>query len=81
MDEQQLTKLLQDEGFDDVYVWEDGPDMNYPPHQHPDVSAHIILAGEMTVTIDGQTTHLQTGRALRYSGQDAPLRPHGSGGL
>jgi quercetin dioxygenase-like cupin family protein len=53
MDEQQLTKQLQDEGFDDVYVWEDGPDMNYPFHQHPDVSAHIILAGEMTVTLDG----------------------------
>ena len=53
MDEQLLTKQLQDEGFDDVYIWEAGPDMNYPPHQHPDVSAHIILTGEMTVTVDG----------------------------
>ena len=81
MDEQQLTKQLQDEGFDDVYVWEDGPDMNYPPHQHPDVSAHIILAGEMTVTARWANPHLQTGRALRYSRQDTPRRPHGPGGL
>jgi mannose-6-phosphate isomerase-like protein (cupin superfamily) len=54
MDEQQLTKQLLEEGFDDVYVWEDGPNVYYPEHRHPGVSAHIILEGEMTVSLDGQ---------------------------
>ena len=69
MDEQQLTKQLQDEGFDDVYVWEDAPGMNYPPHQHPDVSAHIILAGEMTVTLDGQTRTYKPGERFDIPGK------------
>ena len=81
MDEQLLTKQLQDEGFDDVYVWEDGPDMNYPPHQHPDVSAHIILTGEMTVTVDGQTRTYKPGERFDIPGQDTALRAHGPGGL
>ena len=80
MDEQQLTKQLQDEGFDDVYVWEDSPDMNYPPHQHPDVSAHIILAGEMTVTVDGQTRTYKPGERFDIPGKtphSARMGPEG----
>jgi mannose-6-phosphate isomerase-like protein (cupin superfamily) len=69
MDEQLLTKQLQDEGFDDVYVWEDEPEMNYPPHQHPDVSAHIILAGEITVTVDGKTTTYKPGDRFDIQGK------------
>jgi quercetin dioxygenase-like cupin family protein len=69
MDEQLLMKQLQDEGFDDVYVWEDSPDMNYPPHQHPDVSAHIILTGEMTVTVDGQTRTYKPGERFDIPGK------------
>lgn len=61
MDEETFMKQLQDEGFDDVSVWEDGPEMTYPPHQHPDVSAHIILTGEMTVTVNGQTRTYRAG--------------------
>ncbi len=80
MDEQQLTKQLQEEGFDDVYVWEDGPDMNYPPHQHPAVSAHIILTGEMTVTVDGKTTTYKPGERFDIPGKtphSARMGPEG----
>ena len=80
MDEQQLTKQLQDEGFGDVYVWEDGPDMTYPTHQHPDVSAHIILAGEMTVTVDGHTRTYKPGERFDIPGKtphSARMGPEG----
>lgn len=69
MDEELLTKQLQDEGFGDVYVWEDSPDMNYPPHQHPAVSAHIILEGEMTVTVNGETRTYKPGDRFDIPGK------------
>ncbi|MDR3677674.1 MAG: cupin domain-containing protein [Acidobacteriota bacterium] len=75
MDEQQLTKQLQDEGFDDVYVWEDGAEMNYPLHQHPDVTARIILAGEMTITLDGQTRNYKPGERFDIPGK-TPYSAH-----
>jgi mannose-6-phosphate isomerase-like protein (cupin superfamily) len=58
MNEKEWTKKLREEGFEDVYVWQDGPDYSYPDHTHPGTSAHIILEGEMTVISEGKTvTH------------------------
>jgi len=71
MDEQQWTKQLQDEGFDDVYVWEDSPNMYYPEHQHRDVTAHIILQGEMTVTVNGESHTYKPGERFDVPGKTA----------
>ena len=60
-DEQQWTTQLREEGFTDVYVWQDGANVTYPDHQHPDVSAHIILEGEMTLTVHGQARTYRPG--------------------
>jgi len=38
-----------------MYVWQDPPHTLYPEHTHPTETAHIILEGEMTLTMDGQT--------------------------
>jgi quercetin dioxygenase-like cupin family protein len=80
MDEQQLTKQLLDEGFDDVYVWEDGPNLYYPEHRHPGVSAHIILEGEMTITLDGQEHTYKPGERFDVpakTGHTARMGPEG----
>jgi len=61
MNEEVWSNQLRAEGFQDVYVWEDGPNMSYPDHTHPGVSAHIILEGEMTVTTNGETVTYKPG--------------------
>ena len=43
------------EGFAHTYVWEDGPNAYYPEHTHATETAHIILSGEMTLTIRGRS--------------------------
>ncbi len=61
MNEEQLARRLREEGFKHTYVWQDGPDAFYADHTHPTETAHIILAGEMTLTMDGQTHTFRTG--------------------
>jgi len=55
MDEKELAKKLEHEGFGHTYVWQDGPNAHYPDHTHAMETAHIILSGEMTLTMSGRT--------------------------
>jgi quercetin dioxygenase-like cupin family protein len=55
MVEADLTSQLRREGFSQVYVWENVPKARYPDHTHRTVTAHIILNGEMTLSMAGQT--------------------------
>ena len=50
MNEKSLIEQLRREGFASTYVWEDGPNVQYPNHTHGAYTAHIILSGEMTLT-------------------------------
>jgi len=61
MNEQQLTAQLRREGFSHSYVWEDGPNAFYPEHTHPAETAHIILDGEMTLTMGGEPQTFRAG--------------------
>ena len=61
VNEQEREKRLRDEGFTHTYVWQDRPHAFYPDHTHPAKTAHIILQGEMTLTMDGQTHTLGAG--------------------
>jgi mannose-6-phosphate isomerase-like protein (cupin superfamily) len=60
MTENELVAQLQREGFSRTYIWEDVPNARYPDHKHRTETAHIILSGEMTLTMDGrsQTYHV-----------------------
>jgi hypothetical protein len=51
MNEKELARKLEAEGFSRTFVWQDGPNMHYPDHTHDEETAHIILGGEMTLTI------------------------------
>ena len=61
MDEAALAKELKREGFGHTYIWQDGPNASYPDHTHESETAHIILSGEMTLTIDGRTEIFRVG--------------------
>lgn len=61
MDEKKLTEQLRREGFGHTYVWQDGANAHYPDHTHAEETAHIILDGEMTLTMGSQTRTYRAG--------------------
>jgi mannose-6-phosphate isomerase-like protein (cupin superfamily) len=61
MDEKLLAKQLREEGFGHTHVWEDRPNAHYPDHTHTDETAHIVLSGEMTLTMGGRTRTVRVG--------------------
>ncbi len=68
MEEKDLAEQLLHEGYVHLYVWEDGPNVDYPEHQHRAESAHIILNGEMSMTMNGETKVYRAGERF-----DLPL--------
>lgn len=64
----ELERKLQIEGFLNTYVWQDGPDQVYGEHTHPTETAHIILQGEMTLTVNGQSTTYRAGEQCDVPG-------------
>jgi mannose-6-phosphate isomerase-like protein (cupin superfamily) len=61
VNEEKFARNLEREGFRHTYVWQDGPNASYPDHTHATESAHIILSGEMTITMDGQSHTYRAG--------------------
>ena len=52
--EKELREQLQEEGFTHIFVWEDGPNAFYADHTHAGLTAHIVLHGEMTLSMHGK---------------------------
>ena len=79
VDERRLAADLQREGFSHTYVWADGPNTRYPEHTHADETAHIILSGEMTLTLNGESHIFRAGErcdvpaGAKHSAQMGPL--------
>jgi quercetin dioxygenase-like cupin family protein len=61
MDAKELAENLRREGFEHTYTWEDGPHAYYSDHTHPTLTAHIILEGEMTLTMDRESRTYRAG--------------------
>jgi quercetin dioxygenase-like cupin family protein len=61
LSEGELRKKLEVEGFAHTFVWQDGPRAHYPDHTHAGETAHIILDGEMTLTIGGRSQTYRAG--------------------
>jgi quercetin dioxygenase-like cupin family protein len=61
MNESELTVQLHREGFSRAYVWEDGPYAHYPDHTHPTETAHVILQGEMLLSVHGEAKTYRAG--------------------
>ncbi|HEV2388953.1 MAG TPA: cupin domain-containing protein [Candidatus Acidoferrales bacterium] len=60
-DPRPLEAQLRREGFTRTYVWQDGPGAHYPDHTHPTETAHLVLEGEMTLTVGGRSATYQPG--------------------
>lgn len=72
-DASRSKELLKQEGFKHVHVWQDGPNASYVTHTHQKKTAHIILDGEMTISVEGVGTFVLK-RGDRY---DVPAHtPH-----
>jgi quercetin dioxygenase-like cupin family protein len=63
MSERDVEEQLRKEGFF-TYVHSDGPNAHYPDHTHDQLTAHIILKGEMWLTLDGKKHFLKSGDRL-----------------
>lgn len=61
INESALRKQLAAEGFSHTFAWQDGPHTFYPDHTHGGLTAHIILDGEMTLTINGESQTVRPG--------------------
>lgn len=61
LDEKALAKQLEREGFGHTIVWRDGPNTYYSEHTHETETAHIVLNGEMSLTMDGRTATYRPG--------------------
>ncbi|HUL35090.1 MAG TPA: cupin domain-containing protein [Candidatus Eisenbacteria bacterium] len=78
MEENRLAEELLREGYAHLYVWEDGPNVDYPEHQHRAESTHIILKGEMTLTMNGESKTYRNGdrcdlpAGIRHSARIGP---------
>lgn len=61
MDAHACEKRLHAEGFSHTFVWKDDPNVFYPDHRHAVLTAHIILEGEMTLTMNGKAQVYRAG--------------------
>jgi mannose-6-phosphate isomerase-like protein (cupin superfamily) len=59
--ERVAEQQLRQEGFRHVFAWQDGAHAHYADHTHPVDTAHVILDGEMTLTVGGTTTTYRAG--------------------
>jgi quercetin dioxygenase-like cupin family protein len=59
--EKEVEKRLRAEGFTHTYFWRDHPHACYPDHVHAAETAHVILEGEMMLTMGGQTHTFSAG--------------------
>jgi len=60
-EEELLSQQLKSEGFRTTYAWQDGPNAYYPEHTHPTETAHIVLDGELALTMNGSTRVYRAG--------------------
>jgi hypothetical protein len=61
LSEKDYRKQLEAEGLSHTFVWQDGPHAFYPDHTHAGLTAHIILDGEMALTMNGQSQTYRLG--------------------
>ena len=54
-DAKSFEEQLRREGFAETYVWQDRANASYPDHTHPTETAHIVLDGELTLTVKGKS--------------------------
>lgn len=75
-----IVARLKTEGYGHVFVWRDAPGATYPPHTHAGDTAHVVMDGEIAITVDGETKVYGPGERFDVpAGQvhSARAGPHG----
>ena len=80
LNESSFRKQLESEGFSHTYVWQDASNAHYPDHTHAGLTAHIILDGEMTVTIHGAAETYRPGDRFNIPAKTMHAARMGSSG-
>ena len=76
----ELKSQLRAEGFARTYVWQDASGAFYSEHTHPMLTAHIILSGEMNLTVNGKCKTYRPGDRCDVPAgavHSALMDPHG----
>lgn len=60
----EFERWLHSQGFARTYVWQDGPKAIYHDHSHASDTAHVILEGEMTLTMYGHRRTYHAGERV-----------------
>jgi mannose-6-phosphate isomerase-like protein (cupin superfamily) len=64
MNVKEWEKKLRAEGFAHFFTRQDGPKAFYPEHTHALRTTHVILDGEMALTLEGRTRTVKSGERL-----------------
>jgi quercetin dioxygenase-like cupin family protein len=67
----EFTQTAMAAGFDEVLVREWAPNTVLHTHTHPFSVQAVVTQGEMWLTVDSQTQHLQTGSTFELA-RDVP---------
>jgi mannose-6-phosphate isomerase-like protein (cupin superfamily) len=81
VDSRKPESQLRAEGFSHTFVWQDGPRAYYPDHTHAGLTAHIILDGEMSLTMNGKTETYRAGDRCDVPAGAVQLGANGSARL
>jgi quercetin dioxygenase-like cupin family protein len=66
LDEEKFKEQLQRQGFSRVYVWQDAAGTLCPEHTREGLTTHIILDGEMTLTMRGGSKTYHVGERCDF---------------
>lgn len=80
MEVNEFESGLYKEGFRHTHVWRDAPETFYPDHTHETLTAHIILDGQMTLTMNGKAETYYVGERCDVPAgvvHSALIGPHG----
>ena len=61
MDQKTAESLLRKEGFTHIFAGKEFPNIVYPSHTHPEIAAHIVVEGEMIITVERKRHVLNAG--------------------
>ena len=61
---EEIVKKLEEEGYEEIFVWKDHPNSEYPWHAHPHDEVRWILEGSVLICTETEEITLKSGDRL-----------------
>jgi len=71
-DEAQMIRRLKEEGYFNIFVWEDRAGTRYAEHTHPHHEVRWVISGVLEIEEEGRVVRLEPGDRL----ESPPHTPH-----